>query len=296
MASFPGAAAIAASISLLAPYAAATGITRDQLVAASYRQGMLAFQQRCSACHALAEGSADLAGPALYGMFARPAGSKSSFGFSPALRAGGFTWTPDRVASYLANPCAAVPGTSMTLPEPVPEPDRIALISYLMLETGSADWPRPQPPRRGPRAAGTAAGGTDADIAARYPSFWNHLMSNTTRYRLRAGSEELRFDAYFGTDGSVASSDPRIRGFWRVNADDMFCYALYGLPITPRQLVECFPVVAMSIPRFREDLWTSQPAEGVSLTGGIVAGRPAAPGTAGAGTDPGARVPRPGSE
>jgi hypothetical protein len=135
-------------------------------------------------------------------------------------------------------------------------PDQIALISYLMLETGAADWPRPEPPRRAYPAAGTSAGGIDADVAARYPSFWNHLMTNTTRYRLRAGSEELRFDACFGTDGSVASRDPR----------------------------------------FREDLWTSQPAEGVSLTGGIVAGRPSLPGPDAPGRRPGARVPRAGSE
>jgi hypothetical protein len=41
-----------------------------------------------------------------------------------------------------------------------------------------------------------------------------------------------------------------------------------------RQLIECFPIVAMTIPSFREELWTSEPAPGFKLTGGIVAGRP----------------------
>jgi hypothetical protein len=65
-----------------------------------------------------------------------------------------------------------------------------------------------------------------------------------------------------------------VRGFWRVDERDMFCYALYGLPTLPQQFVECFPVVAMSIPRFREDLWTTTLPGGQRLTGGIVAGRP----------------------
>ena len=50
--------------------------------------------------------------------------------------------------------------------------------------------------------------------------------------------------------------------------------ALYGLPMKPDQWVECFPVVAMSIPRFAEQLWESRPAEGITVYGGILPGRP----------------------
>ena len=55
---------------------------------------------------------------------------------------------------------------------------------------------------------------------------------------------------------------------------EFFCYALDGIPGKPSQLVECFPIAAMAIPRFAEQLWTSKPTEGVTLHGGIVAGRP----------------------
>lgn len=250
------------------------GITREQLVNANYRQGMLAFQQRCSACHALARGSSDLAGPSLYGLLARVAGSKPGFAYSPALESAGFRWDPARIAAYIADPGTLVKGTLMQLPEPVPEADRVALIGYLMLETGGADWPRPATPM-GPVGSGVgAAAPAKGDIAARYPSFWNHLMKNTTRYRLIDGSNEFRFDVYFNIDGSASSNQPGLNGFWHVDAHDMFCYALHGLPVRPRQLVECFPVVAMSIPRFREDLWTTEIGDGVRLSGGIVAGRP----------------------
>jgi cytochrome c len=244
-------------------------LPREALVAASYREGMVGFQTRCSACHALADGGADLFGPALHGVFSRRAGSKPGYAYSKTLAAADFTWSPARLAAWLARPDDYLPGSTMTIPEAVPEAELIPLIAYVMQETGAADWPRPAMPQVD---AGSVR--PDAPLSERYPSFWNHLMTNTTRYRLQGPAGELRFDAYFRTDGSVASSDDRIRGFWHVDEKDLFCYALYGLPTAPTQLVECFPVVAMSIARFREELWTSEPAPGVRLTGGILPGRP----------------------
>ena len=252
--------------------AAPAEVTREQLVAASYRQGMVAFQQRCSACHSLAAGGTDLAGPNLHGMFTRAAGTKAGFRYSPAMPRSGQPWTTQRLLALLGDPDGFLPGSTMQLPEPVPEADRIPLISFVMLETGGADWPRPAPPVGAARGdSGSRAG---LSLAARFPSFWNHLMTNTTRYRLDVGGEPYRFDVYFQTDGTATASDPRIKGFWHVDVDDMFCYALHGLAVPPGQFVECFPVVAMSIPRFREELWTSRPMPGLELSGGIVAGRP----------------------
>lgn len=244
-------------------------VPREALVSANYRQGMVAFQSRCSACHSLAEGGTNLAGPNLFGVFARNAGGKPDFRYSAALESAGFQWTPARLLAWIADPEGYLRGSTMMLPEPVPEADRVALLSFLMLETGAADWPKPRPPR----AAGTTAA-ANAPLAERFPSFWNHLMTNTTRYRVQGPSGELRFDAYFNTDGTVTSNIKGMQGFWRETPGEMFCYALQGLPNEMRQLIECFPIVAMTIPRFREELWTSEPAPGFKLTGGIVAGRP----------------------
>ena len=244
-------------------------VARQALVNADYRQGMVAFQTRCSACHSLADGGTNLVGPNLYGIFKRKAGGKDDFSYSDALESAGFDWTPARLLAWIADPRGFVRGTSMMLPGPVPEVERIPLLSYLMLETGAADWPKPQAPRA------NAAAGPDAPLAERFPSFWNHLMSNTTRYRIEGPGGELRFDAYFNPDGTVATSLKEMRGFWREMPGEKFCYALMDLPNEMRQLIECFPIIAMSIPRFREELWTTQPAPGYKLTGGIVAGRPA---------------------
>lgn len=262
----------AASVHTGALAAEPAAIPREALVSADYRQGMIAFQQRCSACHSAADGGLDLVGPNLYGVFSRKVGMKPGYNFSDALRKAGFQWTPARLQAWLADPEGYLPGNRMTVPEAVPPGDRVALLSYLMLETGAADWPKPEIPVASTAASGRPPG--SVPLEERFPSFWNHLMTNTTRYRMESAAGELKFDAYFEADGSIAASIEAIRGFWHADDRDMFCYALYNIPLAPGQLVECFPIAAMSIPRFREELWKSEPVAGVKLTGGIVAGRP----------------------
>lgn len=247
-------------------------ITRDALASADYARGRTVFQQRCSACHSVAEGSTHLVGPTLHGVFKRKVGTAPGFSYSAVLAKGGFDWSPSKLREWLADPQGFLPGNAMTIPEAVPEPDQVPLLSYLMVESGSADWPRPQ-------LATTAIAAPDRPLSERFPSFWNHLMSNTTRYKLTpaAGAgPELKFDAYFNGDGSVGSSVEAIKGFWHVDRSNQFCYALYGIPSSLSQLIECFPIEAMSIPRFREELWRTEPVKGYTLIGGIVAGRPTA--------------------
>lgn len=111
-------------------------IPRDVLAKADYVKGRAAFQSRCSACHALAEGSADLAGPALFGMFKRTVGTKPGFDFSPTLKKAGLTWTPAYLAAWLADPKGYLPDNNMMIPEAVPERDRVNMISFMMVPPG----------------------------------------------------------------------------------------------------------------------------------------------------------------
>jgi cytochrome c len=241
---------------------------RDALAEADYYAGKRTFTQRCGACHTLADNSANLVGPNLFGVFERPAASKDGFAYSEALSEAGIEWTPATLAAFLSDPDGYVPGIKMMIPEPVPEADQPGMISFLMVETGAADWPRPEP------AADDAALDRSLPVSERFPSFWNHMMLNTTRYRMVTADDEMIFRAYFNPDGSVGSSHDSIRGFWHVDERDFFCYALFGIPLQPTQFVECFPVAVMAIPRFAEELWASHPVPGVTLHGGIMAGRP----------------------
>jgi cytochrome c2 len=247
---------------------AAEVYSRDALAGADYFAGKRTFTQRCGACHTLADNSNHLVGPNLYGVFERGTGSADAFGYSTALRAVEAVWTPATMAQFVADPAGYLPGNKMLIPEGVPPAQQLNLMAFMMVETGAADWPRPELPANDP------ALNQLLPVSERFPSFWNHMMLNTTRYRMVTAESELIFRAYFNPDGSVTSGEKSIRGFWHVDDRDFFCYALYGIPLSPAEFVECFPVAVMAIPRFAEELWVSKPAPGVELHGGIMAGRP----------------------
>ncbi len=245
-------------------------LTMDALKAADYMKGKQTFQGRCSACHTVGDGGGNVAGPNLWGVFDQHIGSKDGFGYSATMSKADFKWSPDKLDAFLADPQGYLPGNIMGIPEPVPAADRLDLISFMLIETGAVDWPRP--------ATAFSASQTDRSLppSERFPSFWNHLMYNTVRYRWvnESAGEEFRFDVYNKTDGSIESNVKGLKGFWHITERDFFCYALTGMPVGVGQMVECFPVAAMAIPRFSEKLWTSKPQKGVALHGGIVPGRP----------------------
>lgn len=242
-------------------------LDNEMLRNADYREGKRAFQGRCSACHTIGDNGMNLTGPSLWGIFDRAAGTKADFIFSDALQKADFKWTADTLLDYITDPQAFLPGNVMTIPEPVPEGMRTVLIAFVMQESGGADWPKPetafsdeQPDRSKP-------------YSERFPSFWNHMMFNTTRYRMVSGDQELIFKAYFQEDGSI-TTNTEAEGFWHITEKDFMCYAIHKLKIKPSEFVECFPVAAMAVPRFAEELWKSNPADGVIMYGGIRPGRP----------------------
>ncbi len=143
------------------------------------------------------------------------------------------------------------------------------MISFMMVEAGAADWPRPT------IVNADAALDRTKPPAERFPSFWNHMMFNTVRYAFeRPGADDYVIDVYYNEDGSVASNQRGLSGFWHITDREMFCYALKGLAVEPGVVVECVPVAAMLIPRFNERLWQSKGFQGRVIHGGILPGRP----------------------
>ncbi len=123
--------------------------------------GASLFQERCAVCHgAQADGGQ---GPALAGVVGRQAGT-TRFGYSQALRAAGFAWTPDRLDTYLADPAATVPGTSMGL-QTLDATARRAIIAFLATlhpaaeQSTQAAPSAPQTPTVGPVLTGADAFG-----------------------------------------------------------------------------------------------------------------------------------------
>ena len=73
-------------------------------------KGKTIFESRCIACHSLA---ANRVGPALGTVVGRKAGTNPGFSYSPALKAAGHVWDEEKLAKWLANPQAFVPGAVM---------------------------------------------------------------------------------------------------------------------------------------------------------------------------------------
>jgi glucose/arabinose dehydrogenase len=127
-------------INFSAPEAASEG--KAQADDAS--RGKIFFQQNCALCHAtsLGPGNTMIAGqgPSLVGILGRRAGIGSNFGYTKGLVESRLVWDAATLDRFLANPAAAVPGTSMPIPVPSAENRRnvIAYLSTLIAPAGSS--------------------------------------------------------------------------------------------------------------------------------------------------------------
>lgn len=83
---------------------------------------------RCAACHSLAY---DRTGPRHCGLFGRRAGTVPGFEYSAAMKRSGIVWNAESLDRFLANPLAAVPGTSMGYAGVTDRRERANLIAFL---------------------------------------------------------------------------------------------------------------------------------------------------------------------
>jgi cytochrome c len=116
--------ALAASTFLV--FLATTGVARADGDAA---RGEKRFDE-CATCHSLKEGVNGV-GPSLHAVFGRKAGSLDDFRYSPAMKRSGLTWTPQALATFIADPQTAVPNNRMPFAGMPDAADRDDLIAYL---------------------------------------------------------------------------------------------------------------------------------------------------------------------
>ncbi len=86
---------------------------------------------RCGSCHDISDSTIARIGPSLKDVVGRKAGSLPGYGYSPAMKAAGFTWDETMLSRWLIDPAALVPGTSMAFAGLPKEEDRDAIIAYL---------------------------------------------------------------------------------------------------------------------------------------------------------------------
>jgi cytochrome c len=90
-------------------------------------RGKLAFEKRCTGCHAM---QSDREGPRLAGVFGRKAGSVPAFSYSKGLKNLGLTWNEVTLEKWLRDPDAMVPDNNMSFSVPKSQ-ERQDLIAFL---------------------------------------------------------------------------------------------------------------------------------------------------------------------
>lgn len=111
--------------------------------------GQLEFLRKCSVCHTLAPDDANRAGPTLYGLFGRRAGTVDGYIYSDALKESDIVWTEKTVGRLFDDgPDVVTPGTKMPVQRLKSVTRRDALIRYLQQAT-KPDGTVPPPGERG---------------------------------------------------------------------------------------------------------------------------------------------------
>ena len=92
---------------------------------------------QCRACHQIGEGAQNGVGPALDGIFGKPAGSNHGFGYSDAFAMMAdkeLVWDFEALDAFLKDPQGFIPGTTMKFTGIEEDFERNALIAYLQAQ------------------------------------------------------------------------------------------------------------------------------------------------------------------
>jgi cytochrome c len=115
-----------------------TLITAAALIAASAgpsmaqdaEKGATVFK-KCSPCHKIGPGAANLVGPELDGLDGRHSGSAANYSYSDANKNSGIVWNEATFKEYIKDPRAKIPGTKMVFAGIKDDQDIADLWAYL---------------------------------------------------------------------------------------------------------------------------------------------------------------------
>ncbi len=106
---------------------------------AEMSNGERQFQRKCSICHALDPDGRRRAGPTLFGIFGRPAGSLVNYSYSPTLRNSDIIWDVGTIdALFDLGPDDFIPGSKMPMQRITKAADREDLIAFLRRATAAS--------------------------------------------------------------------------------------------------------------------------------------------------------------
>ena len=117
--------------------AADAGPSLAELLASGDAAKGQAIFAKCTACHSIEQGGANILGPNLYATVGEPIGKgKAGFAFSGDLAGHGGEWTFENLDAWLKSPKAFAAGTTMTFAGLGKAEDRANVILYLMQNGG----------------------------------------------------------------------------------------------------------------------------------------------------------------
>lgn len=94
------------------------------------------FARKCSVCHTLKPGDQNRAGPSLFGVFGRIAGTLKGYKFSAGLTKSTIVWNAETIdALFAQGPQHVTPGSKMPLQKITTREKRTALINFLKANT-----------------------------------------------------------------------------------------------------------------------------------------------------------------
>jgi cytochrome c len=97
-----------------------------------------ALFRKCAACHSVTANGGNRAGPTLYGVFGRRAGTVAGYNYSKALRGSDLTWNEETIDRLFdLGPHEFTPGSKMPLQRMPSAQDREDLITYLKTITAA---------------------------------------------------------------------------------------------------------------------------------------------------------------
>jgi cytochrome c len=110
-------------------------LSPSKSMAADAEAGKVAFA-KCGICHQVGPNAQILVGPPLTGVVGRKAGSVAGFTYSPGMKKlgdDGYVWTEEHIDSWIANPKALLPASTMALAsQGIPDAEeRANIIAYL---------------------------------------------------------------------------------------------------------------------------------------------------------------------
>lgn len=118
---------------LIAHAAAVAALAAAGTAHAAPSAGRASFERNCASCHSVDPSLSSRAGPGLFGVVGRKAGTAPNYNYTDALAragAGGKAWTRADLDVFLADPSKAVPGTAMPV-NLADKGERAAVIDYL---------------------------------------------------------------------------------------------------------------------------------------------------------------------